>query len=169
MDYWQFAMVKKALHERIHMLRRAPYLAHPLELLVPCFSWWELAYFTAGMKAYDWIADEDSLFPSRMLSKDEALALMPCVLRGKKLVGAVAYADGQFDDARYGLALAQTLAQQGGELINYAKAVGFGKDAEGKLVELEVGGPAWRDRRAGCGFGRRCLSTARGRSPTTSE
>jgi glycerol-3-phosphate dehydrogenase len=137
LDYWQYAMVKKALHERIHMLRRAPYLAHPLELLVPCFSWWELAYFTAGMKAYDWIAGEDSLFPSRMLSKDEALALMP-TLRDEKLVGAVAYADGQFDDARYGLSLAQTFARQGGELINYAKAVGFSKDTEGKLVGLEV-------------------------------
>jgi len=137
LDYWQYAMVRKALHERIHMLRRAPYLAHPLELLIPCFSWWELAYFTAGMKAYDWIAGEDSLFPSRMLSKSEALELMPS-LRSEKLVGAVSYADGQFDDARYGLALAQTLAQQGGELINYAKAVGVGKDAEGKLVGLEV-------------------------------
>ena len=145
LDYWQYAMVKKALHERIHMLRRAPYLAHPLELLVPCFSWWELAYFTAGMKAYDWIADEDSLFPSRMLSKGEALELMPG-LRDEKLVGAVAYADGQFDDARYGLALAQTFAQQGGELINYAKAVGFGKDAEGKLVELEVEDQLGEDR-----------------------
>ena len=37
-DYGQYAMVRKALHERIHMLRCAPYLAHPLELLVPCFS-----------------------------------------------------------------------------------------------------------------------------------
>ena len=29
-DYGQYAMVRKALHERIHMLRCAPYLAHPL-------------------------------------------------------------------------------------------------------------------------------------------
>ncbi len=59
-------------------------------------------------------------------------------LRSEKLVGAVSYADGQFDDARFGLALAQTFAQQGGELINYAKAVGFGKDSNGKLAALEV-------------------------------
>ncbi len=136
-DYGEYALVKKALHERVHMLRCAPYLAHPLELLVPCFSWWELMYYTIGMKAYDWIAGDASLFPSHMLSKAESLRRMPS-LRGEKLVGAVSYADGQFDDSRFGLALAQTYAQQGGELINYAEAVGFGKDISGKLQELEV-------------------------------
>ncbi len=137
LDYGQYTMVRKALHERIHMLRCAPFLAHPLELLVPCFSTWELVYFTIGMKTYDWIAGSASLFPSRMLSKAESLRRMPS-LRGEKLAGTVSYADGQFDDARFGLTLAQTFAQQGGELINYAKAVGFGKTADGKLESLEV-------------------------------
>jgi glycerol-3-phosphate dehydrogenase len=136
-DYGQYALVRKALHERIHMLHCAPFLAHPLELLVPCFSLWELAYFTTGMKAYDWLAGDDSLFPSRMLSKAEALRRMPS-LRSEKLVGAVSFADGQFDDARFGLTLAQTFAQQGGELINYVEAVGFSKDANGRISMLDV-------------------------------
>jgi glycerol-3-phosphate dehydrogenase len=136
-DYGQYTMVRKALHERIHMLRAAPFLAHPLELLVPCFSWWEIVYFTIGMKAYDWIAGSASLFPSHALSKAESLRRMPS-LRSEKLVGTVSYADGQFDDARYGLALAQSFAQQGGELLNYARAVSFGKDANGKLSSVEI-------------------------------
>jgi glycerol-3-phosphate dehydrogenase len=136
-DYGQYTMVRKALHERIHMLRCAPFLAHPLELLVPCFSWWEIVYFTIGMKAYDWIAGSASLFPSRALSKAESLRRMPS-LRSEKLVGTVSYADGQFDDARFGLTLAQTFTQQGGELLNYAAAVSFGKDASGKLSSVEV-------------------------------
>lgn len=137
LDYDRYKMVRKALHERVHMLRCAPFLAHPLELLVPCFSWWELVYFAIGMKAYDWIAGTASLFPSRMLSKAESLRRMPS-LRSDKLVGAVSYADGQFDDARFGLALAKTFAQQGGELINYAKAIAFGTDPVGKLNLVEV-------------------------------
>jgi glycerol-3-phosphate dehydrogenase len=136
-DYGQYAMVRKALHERVHMLRCAPFLAHPLELLVPCFTTWDLVYYTIGMKAYDWIAGAASLFPSRMLSKAESLRRMP-QLRSEALVGTVSYADGQFDDARFGLSLAQTFAQQGGEIINYAKAVGFGKNSNGKLAVLEV-------------------------------
>ncbi len=125
------------MHERMHILRCAPYLAHPLELLVPCFSLWELVYFAAGMKAYDWLAGDASLFPSRMLGKAAALRRMPA-LRSEKLMGAVSYADGQFDDARFGLALTQTFAQQGGEAINYAEAVASARDANGKLSVLEV-------------------------------
>jgi glycerol-3-phosphate dehydrogenase len=59
-------------------------------------------------------------------------------LQGETLAGAVSYADGQFDDARYGLALAQTVAHQGGELLNYAKVIGFGKNEQGKLTAVEV-------------------------------
>jgi glycerol-3-phosphate dehydrogenase len=136
-DYGQYAMVRKALHERIHMLRCAPYLARPMELLVPCFSRWELAYYTIGMKVYDWIAGPASLFPSRMLSKAEAVRRIP-QLRSEQLAGAVSYADGQFDDARFGLSLAQTFTQQGGEAINYVKAVDFGRGPNGKLAWLEA-------------------------------
>lgn len=136
-DRTQFALVGRALHERMSMLRRAPFLAHPLELLVPCFSLWEPAYYTMGMKLYDWIAGSASLFPSRLLGREETLERMPG-LRSDKLVGSVSYADGQFDDARFGIALAQTFAQQGGELINYAKAVDFARDSNGKLAALEV-------------------------------
>ncbi len=145
LDRTQFALVGRALHERMSMLRRAPFLAHPLELLVPCFSRWELAYYTVGMKLYDWIAGSASLFPSRMLSREETLERMPGLRserrdeqRSQQLVGSVSYADGQFDDARFGIALAQTFAQQGGELINYAKGVDFARDSNGKLAALEV-------------------------------
>jgi glycerol-3-phosphate dehydrogenase len=136
-DRGQFALVKRALHERIHMLRRAPFLAYPLELLVPCYSLPQLAYYTAGMKLYDWIAGSASLFPSRVLGREETINRMPG-LRSDKLVGSVSYADGQFDDARFGITLAQTFAQQGGELINYARGVAFARDSNGKLTALEV-------------------------------
>jgi glycerol-3-phosphate dehydrogenase len=145
LDRAQFALVGRALHERMSMLRRAPFLAHPLELLVPCFSLWELAYYTTGMKLYDWIAGSSSLFPSRILGREETLQRMPGLRherrngqRSQPLVGSVSYADGQFDDARFGIALAQTFAQQGGELINYANAIAFTKDSSGKLTDLEV-------------------------------
>jgi glycerol-3-phosphate dehydrogenase len=137
LDYGQYAMVRKALHERICMLRNAPFLAHPLELLVPCANWFDLVYFSIGMKMYDWISGAASLFPSRILSKADSLRRMPS-LRGDRLVGTVSYADGQFDDARYGLTLAQTFARQGGELLNYAKVVGFERDGQGRLSAVDV-------------------------------
>jgi glycerol-3-phosphate dehydrogenase len=65
------------------------------------------------MKMYDWIAGKSSLLPSRLLTREKALFRMPN-LRAENLVGAVAYADGQFDDARYDLALLETFSRAGG-------------------------------------------------------
>ncbi len=136
-DFGQLQMVRKALHERVHMLHAAPYLARPLELLVPCYSRWQRLYIAVGMKLYDMFAGQACIAPSRLLSARTALDTLPS-LRRDKLVGGVAYTDGQFDDARYGVAMAKTIAQRGGELLNYARVVGFGCGSDGKLASARV-------------------------------
>jgi glycerol-3-phosphate dehydrogenase len=55
------------------MLDNAPFLANPLELMAPCFSWREIYYFRIGMKLYDWISGRNMLFRSCHLSKEEFL------------------------------------------------------------------------------------------------
>ena len=60
------------------------------------------------------------------------------MLKSDRLVGAIAYADGQFDDARYNLALLQTFTKSGGEALNYARVVGFKKNGNGQLVQARV-------------------------------
>ncbi len=143
-DLGQYHVVKRALHERKTMLDNAPFLANPLELMVPCYSRREIYYFRIGMKLYDWISGRSTLFPSRHLSKEDATRRMP-MLKSDRLVGTIAYADGQFDDARYNLALLQTFAQSGGEVLNYARVVGFRKNDRGQLVEAQT-----RDGLSGC-------------------
>ena len=96
----QYHLVEAALRERGLMLRNAPYLTRTMEFLVPCFSHFDQFYYGLGMKMYDWISGKSSLLPSRMLTREEALFRMPA-MQSKSLTGAVAYADGQFDDARY--------------------------------------------------------------------
>lgn len=137
LDYEQFKMVRKALKERVHLLRAAPYLAHPLELLVPCYSRWQMFYFAAGMKLYDMIADGAHLSSSRILFRNEAKRVLPR-LRMDDVVGAVTYADGQFDDARYAIAMAKTSAQLGCELLNYARVSGFEHDSDGRLTGARI-------------------------------
>jgi glycerol-3-phosphate dehydrogenase len=136
-DLGQYHVVKRALRERKIMLDNAPFLANPIELMVPCFSLREIYYFRIGMKLYDWISGRNMLFQSRHLSKEESLRRMP-MLKSDKLVGAIAYADGQFDDARYNLALLQTLAKSGGEALNYARVVGFAKNGKNRLAQARV-------------------------------
>src|SRR5438045_2997147 len=53
LDIGQYRVVKRALQERILMIRNAPFLAQPLELVIPCRTWPELLYYGSGMKLYD--------------------------------------------------------------------------------------------------------------------
>jgi glycerol-3-phosphate dehydrogenase len=135
-DIGQYRVVKRALHERKLMLDIAPYLAQPLELLVPCFSRRDLYYFRAGMKLYDWLSGKSMLSPSRYLSVEESRKRLPR-LNPSGLIGTVSFADGQFDDARYGIGLVKTFAEIGGTALNHARVVGFEK-ANGKLAAVQV-------------------------------
>jgi glycerol-3-phosphate dehydrogenase len=133
LDLGQLKVVRQALGERALMLQNAPHLVHPLEFVVPCFSRFELWYYGLGMKVYDWIAGKGKLADSRVLSPAEALAHIPS-LKADHLVGAVAYQDGQFDDARYGVTLVKTFANAGGKVANYLRVVGFERGPDGNLL-----------------------------------
>ena len=132
LDLGQLKIVRRALHERILLLKNAPHLAHRLETLVPCRSRFEMLYYGVGLWLYDWIAGRSSLGASQRLSRAESLRRMP-VLKADKLIGAVSYVDGQLDDARYGVTLVNTFAAAGGEVANYLRVIGFEKGADEKL------------------------------------
>src|SRR5580698_10006549 len=120
LDVNQYHLVEHALRERLVMLRNAPHLTRTVEFLVPCFSNFEKIYYGLGMKMYDWISGKSGLLPSRLLTREEAVFRMP-TMQTTGLVGAVSYADGQFDDGRYAIALAETLSAEGGSALNYAR------------------------------------------------
>ena len=136
-DPAQYNVVKRALHERRVMLENARFLAHPMEFLVPCYSWWEAFYYGVGTKIYDRIAGKQNFFASRFRSAKEAVDRWP-LLQSQGLKGAVGYADGQFDDARYCVALVQTFTEAGGEAVNHARVVRLRQDAGGKVCEAAI-------------------------------
>src|SRR5215475_12385822 len=133
----EYRMVKNALRERQYMLANAPHLAHASHFLVPVYSWGKAFYYLAGMKMYDAVAGKNNLFPSSFLSREETLRRMPG-LKAKGLRGAVRYSDGQFDDARYDMALVETFNQAGGTALNYARVTGFARGENGKLEAATV-------------------------------
>ena len=137
LDLEQFRMVYKALHERRTLIKNAPHLAQPLALMTPCYSWFEGFYYNIGLKIYDFLAGKTNLAPSEWLSKDDALKRMP-QLKADRLRSAVLYYDGQFDDARYTLALAKTASEKGATLLNHVEALEFPQNTEGSLKSLKV-------------------------------
>jgi glycerol-3-phosphate dehydrogenase len=145
-DPAEYKVVNRALHERIHMLQNAPFLTRAKEFITPCYNWLDLAYYEIGLKLYDWIAGSSSLAPSHFVSREEALRRLPN-LNPQELAGAVAYTDGQFDDARYNVTLVESFAETGGEALNYARVSAFEKRADEKLAAVTV-----QDRLSGQSF-----------------
>ena len=137
LDAAEYHVVNRALHERILMLKNGPYLSRTLEFLIPCYHWLDAGYYDVGLKLYDWIAGETSIFPSHFLSLKETLRRMP-TLKYDGLFGSIAYADGQFNDAAYNIALMRTFWESGGDALNYLRVTGFEKDVSGKIAAAEV-------------------------------
>jgi glycerol-3-phosphate dehydrogenase len=123
------SLVLEALHERGLLIRNAPHLVTNQAFIVPNYEWWDGPFYGAGMKVYDMLAGKLGLGPSRHLSKQETLKRIP-TLEPEKLRGGVVYYDGQFDDARLAVNLAQTMTDCGGTPVNYMKVTGFSRAGE---------------------------------------
>src|SRR6266481_5318707 len=93
------SLVLEALRERGLLCENAPHLVHHLEFIVPIYSWWEGPFYGIGMKIYDRLAGKLGLSPSRVLTREETLKLIP-TLEPAGLQRGVSYYDGQFDDSR---------------------------------------------------------------------
>lgn len=124
LDWQQFHMVYKALHERKAMISNAPHLAQALGLITPCYSWFDKFYYGIGMWLYDRIAGKTNLKDSSFVSKKKLKSLLP-TLDTTGMVGGIMYYDGQFNDARYALSLAKAAAREGADVINYTAWKGF--------------------------------------------
>jgi len=111
-------LVYDALRERGLLLKNAPHVVSRQSFIIPCFGIWDKIKYGIGLKVYDWLSGRFSLGRSRYISKQEMNEYLPN-LDGKKLNGGVEYFDGQFDDARLAINLAQTSAEHGGVLLNY--------------------------------------------------
>lgn len=116
------SLVYEALHERTTLLHNAAHLAQPLAFVLPCYKFWEIPFYGAGLILYDALSGKRSLGRTRFWGAQETLKHVPN-LHTDGLKGSVKYWDGQFDDARLALALARTAAQHGALLINYCSAL----------------------------------------------
>jgi len=116
------SLVLEALKERGLLRRNAPHVVSELPFVVPSYDWWEAPFYGIGLRLYDMLAGKLGFGPSRNLSKEETLQLLPTI-ETEGLRGGVIYYDGQFDDARLAIELASTAASQGAVVLNYAPVV----------------------------------------------
>jgi len=122
-------LVMDALRERGVLRKNAPHLVRNQSFIVPNYKWWEGPYYGLGLKVYDWMSGSLGLGTSEWLSTEEVLAKAP-TLDPEGLKGGVIYHDGQFDDARLAINLAQTAAAHGAIVLNYCRVTGFIKTGD---------------------------------------
>lgn len=130
-------MVIGALHERGRMRQNAPHLVKDMRFIIGNYRWWEQAFYTIGLTCYDVLAGRLGLGRSLPLPKRTVKKEIPGI-KHEGLRGGVVYHDGQFDDARMAITLAQTLVDHGGLCLNYVKVVGLNKGADEKLCSVEA-------------------------------
>ncbi|MDZ4698363.1 MAG: glycerol-3-phosphate dehydrogenase/oxidase [Rhodothermales bacterium] len=118
------SLVVEALRERGRLLRNAPHLVHNLPFVVPNYDWWEGPFYGIGLKIYDMLAGKEGFGPSRHLSREETIERIPTI-EPAGLRGGTVYYDGQFDDARLAINMAQTAINLGAAVVNYVQVTGL--------------------------------------------
>ena len=130
-------LVMEALHERGLMLKNAPHLTSDQEFIIPVYTLWDKILYTIGLKFYDLLSGRLSLGKSSFINREDTLKSLPNLKSGG-LKGGVVYHDGQFDDSRMVISLAQACSSRGGKLLNYFEVTGFLKDETGRINGVEA-------------------------------
>lgn len=129
-------LVLEALRERGLLHLNAPHLVHHQSFIIPRYKWWEGPFFGIGLKMYDLLAGRLNFAKSRLLGRDETIAKIPNV-QTDDLLGGVEYYDGQFDDSRLAITMAQTAADYGAILVNHCPVTALQKD-NGMVTGVEA-------------------------------
>ncbi|KEP62051.1 UNVERIFIED_CONTAM: FAD-dependent glycerol-3-phosphate dehydrogenase [Hammondia hammondi] len=158
LDFRQLYLVWEALEERAHMLAAAPYMNHPLAILMPVYKYWQVPYFWAGVKVYGLLSKlvccfETGVPPSSFFPAATSAFSFP-LLPAAELKGSLLYFDGQMNDSRMNLQLALTASLDGyvegmkGACVgNHLNVVALLKDENGKVAGARV-----QDRETGTEF-----------------
>ncbi len=133
-------LVRRMIHERSALLRVAPHLVHPLPIVMPTYNQlmkhklvMGLALVVNDLVGLDRNQDLDPdhrLPPSRVISREECLDLLPGVA-ADGITGGVVWYDGQmYNTERLTLAFVQSAAANGAVVANYLQAVDYLFDGE---------------------------------------
>ncbi len=132
----KIGLVFGALRERGILLKNAAHIVKKQQFIIPCYSQWQKWKYLTGLKIYDWLSGGWSFGDSEWMNRKQVIELLPGI-NPEALVGGVKYFDGQFDDARLAINLAQTCVEQGGTVINYCQVKKLLKAGQ-KVIGVEV-------------------------------
>lgn len=131
------SLVLEALYERGLLKKNAPHLVKNQSFIIPNYRIWDNILYTIGLTVYDILAGGLSLGRSKYISKKKTLLQLPTI-RQEGLKGGVVYHDGQFDDSRLAINLAQSCVENGGCPINRMQVIGIRHGNDGNVAGVKV-------------------------------
>jgi glycerol-3-phosphate dehydrogenase len=137
LEQGNIALVIEALKERGLMEKNAGHLVKNESFIIPNYNWWGGYFYTFGLKIYDLLAGKLSLGSSKYLSKEKTIELLPSV-EPNKLQSGVLYHDGQFDDSRLAINLAQTAIENGACVLNHFKVTQLLKNPKKQITGVKA-------------------------------
>jgi len=120
-------LVREALYERGLMLKNASHLVSNQSFIIPNYKWWDNIFYTVGLKVYDFLSGKLSFGKSIRIKKSETISRLS-TLETNNLKGGVVYHDGQFDDSRLAVNIAQSCIEHGATVLNHCKVKHLLKD-----------------------------------------
>lgn len=123
LEYYDFAMVKRALDERQRLLNLAPHLVHPLSLFIPHQkNTRPLWLIRAGLFLYDHLSFSNTLPRSKLIKKRSHSPFFHPL--DKQFATGFLYYDCTTDDARLTLANALQAKEHGAAILPQTKLIG---------------------------------------------
>jgi glycerol-3-phosphate dehydrogenase len=136
LEYYEFKLVREALHERERLVKAAPHIIHPLTFVLPHDNalrpWWMVR---AGLYLYDFLAGRTSLPKSRGLTKQDRAFSDPLKGGAKGFV----YSDAFVDDSRLTVLNAVDAAEQGAEIATRTELLSARRDGDRWTATLSDG------------------------------
>lgn len=126
-------LVKEALYERGLLLKNASHLVSNQSFIIPSYNWFQSLKYTVGLKIYDALAGKLSFGTSMQIDKKETISRLSTIQK-ETLKGGIVYHDGQFDDARLAVNIAQTAIEYGATVLNHFKVNKLIKNISGKII-----------------------------------
>ncbi|MDR1226733.1 MAG: glycerol-3-phosphate dehydrogenase/oxidase [Prevotellaceae bacterium] len=125
-------LVLEALRERGRMKQNAPHLVKDQAFVISNYTYWNNLLYFCGLTFYDLLSFGFGYGRSRFISAKKVINRLPTTIK-KGLKGGIVYHDGQFDDARMAVNLAQTCVEHGGVVVNRAKVTAMLHDDTGTV------------------------------------
>lgn len=126
-------LVLEALRERGRMKANAPHLVKDQAFVISNYSYWDNFLYFCGLTFYDLLSFGFGYGRSKFITAKKVMKYIPTSVE-KGLKGGVVYHDGQFDDSRMAINLAQTCVENGGTVANHMTVRNILHDEAGRVA-----------------------------------